>query len=224
MMTITGLHMIRRTLLYALFALMVSISGPAVSQDAPQAFNSDLVTGQEGIFIHDNNTDENFNEFSNRNEDPCPQPRAAYGNTPNDLKIIQEDITRFTLCVQRAQLLERLNSLAIENTDTIESALDDSIESIASEFAPQLPDITAPTLPDIMPPQQPSAAISSSLWAIKDIRGQDGSLTATLVNSGRLVNVEKGDTLPDNDGEITTISATEVAIVKNGRTIRLGWE
>ena len=47
-------------------------------------------------------------------KDPCPAPTAASA-TPDDLAKVQEDIDRFTLCVERAQLLERLNESVLKN-------------------------------------------------------------------------------------------------------------
>lgn len=55
--------------------------------------------------------------------DPCPAPAVAASNTPDDLAKVQEEIDRFTLCVQRAQLLERLNESALKNQDTTDAAL-----------------------------------------------------------------------------------------------------
>jgi hypothetical protein len=61
--------------------------------------------------------------YAQNTYDPCPSPKSALQNTPNDLAKIQEDIDRFTLCVERAQLLERLNTLVEKNIETIDSAL-----------------------------------------------------------------------------------------------------
>lgn len=55
--------------------------------------------------------------------DPCPVPRDAMQNTPGSMATIQEDIDRFTLCVERAQLLDRLNTLVEKNIDTIDSVI-----------------------------------------------------------------------------------------------------
>jgi len=55
--------------------------------------------------------------------DPCPAPQGALQNSPDDLAKVQEEIDRFTLCVQRAQLLERLNESAMKNQESTDSAL-----------------------------------------------------------------------------------------------------
>lgn len=55
--------------------------------------------------------------------DPCPTPRAAKSERPDDLAQVQEDIDRFTLCVQRAQLLERLNDSAGRMAESADTAL-----------------------------------------------------------------------------------------------------
>lgn len=56
-------------------------------------------------------------------QDPCPTPRQIKNNRPDDLAKVQEDIDRFALCVQRAQLLERLNESAERASQTVDSAL-----------------------------------------------------------------------------------------------------
>ncbi|MBU6235863.1 MAG: hypothetical protein KGQ41_08460, partial [Alphaproteobacteria bacterium] len=55
--------------------------------------------------------------------DPCPAPQEAVNASPDDLAKVQEDIDRFTLCVARAQLLERLNETAKDTDVAIDSAL-----------------------------------------------------------------------------------------------------
>lgn len=55
--------------------------------------------------------------------DPCPAPQGALADTPDDLAKVQEEIDRFSLCVQRAQLLERLNESAMKNQETNDRAL-----------------------------------------------------------------------------------------------------
>lgn len=62
---------------------------------------------------------------SNRSSgtDPCPLPKETASSSPDDLAKVQEEIDRFTLCVQRAQLLERLNDSAIKNQMSDDVAL-----------------------------------------------------------------------------------------------------
>ena len=207
---------------------MCGFPGISHSQGTPenalQVFDSNAVSQEEGIFVNENDESAANGPLS-PDEDPCPQPRAAYSETPSDLKVIQEDITRFTLCVQRAQLLERLNALALENTETINSALDKSIENIASEFAPAMPEmanVSAPPLPEVA---QPEPATPQSSWRIQDIMGQSGTLKAVLINSqNNMVSVKKGDSLPGNNSKVLSVSATDVEISQNGQTTKLMWE
>lgn len=58
-----------------------------------------------------------------KNSDPCPSPKGAMANTPGDMAKVQEEIDRFTLCVERAQLVERLNTLVEKNLETVDSVL-----------------------------------------------------------------------------------------------------
>ncbi len=55
--------------------------------------------------------------------DPCPAPDKAVSSAPDDLAKVQEEIDRFTLCVQRAQLLERLNESAVKSEEAYDAAL-----------------------------------------------------------------------------------------------------
>jgi len=55
--------------------------------------------------------------------DPCPSTSKALASSPDDLAKVQEEIDRFTLCVQRAQLLERLNEGTLKNESVYDASL-----------------------------------------------------------------------------------------------------
>lgn len=80
-----------------------------------------------------------------KSSDPCPSPKGAMANTPGDMAKVQEEIDRFTLCVERAQLVERLNSLVEKNLETVDSVL------IPATTLPPLPvgDGTSPGMPGL---------------------------------------------------------------------------
>lgn len=170
--------------------------------------------------------------------DSCPEPKKALARTPDDLAKIQEDITRFTLCVQRAQLLERLNALAESNIETIDSALNLTVNQTESGNAvpgimpsfpvPQMSESAAQMLvddePDYYAPTPSASVPYASEWRIRDIRGKGGQITAQLVNDqGVYLKVMQGETLPDNGGEIATLTNTSVRVRKNGETQSLKW-
>lgn len=165
--------------------------------------------------------------------DPCPEPKAALGETPNDLKLIQEDITRFTLCLQRAQLLDRLNDLATQNLDGIQTSLD---EKIKNNFG----DIMQPAMLDNIPfpdiasandtmPVSNDAVISSPEpeapeWFVSDIMGKDNQLKAKLIDiNGNIVYVSKSEKLPNSEIKVKSISSTDVKITDNGNDKILMW-
>lgn len=55
--------------------------------------------------------------------DPCPAAKNLSGNAPDDLAKVQEEIDRFTLCVQRATLVDRLNENALKAEKAQDAAL-----------------------------------------------------------------------------------------------------
>jgi type IV pilus biogenesis protein PilP len=168
----------------------------------------------------------------------CPEPKSALGNTPDDLADIQSDITRFTLCVQRAQLLERLNSLALQNIDTIDSALDFQIQTDSADLMMMMENLTASSMPaavpamgndniargvDVMPRATPES--QKTTWAIQKISGNGQNLMATLVDDdGQIVTVKSGDKPRNHDIHITSITNTSVTIKSDGKTHALPWD
>lgn len=167
--------------------------------------------------------------------DPCPEPKTSLAETPNDLKLIQEDITRFTLCLQRAQLLDRLNDLSKQNMDGIQTSLD---EKIASKFGDTMPSdyLANVPFPDLSPANSPINNIQESSiettpatqdnadWYISDITGQNGKLEAKLIDgTGNIVYATVGQTLPNSDIKIKSVTMTDVKITANGQETSLNW-
>lgn len=182
-------------------------------------------------------------------ENPCPEPRQALSEIPNDLQIIQEDITRFNLCLQRAQLLTRLNDLAEENAETIDSGLDEKLQNIAGSFEPMpMPQIAIPEVPQIPElevseeqaepeseepaaslPEPPVAVIEPPKefenWFISEIKGRNGALVATLVDDrGNIAHVKSGDVISDTKIRVTTVSQTSVKVLEDKESAKLKWK
>lgn len=169
-------------------------------------------------------------------ENPCPDPRQALSETPNDLKIIQEDITRFTLCLQRAQLLSRLNDLAVDSVETINSSLDEKLEEIASSFASApmsamemqpMPSIGNSANDELMPMQaapEPEPVFEHPDWTINTIKGIGGVLIANISDiDGNVVNVKSGDKIEDTEIRITAVTQTSVKIREDSESTKLKW-
>lgn len=177
-------------------------------------------------------------------ENPCPDPKRALSETPNDLKIIQEDITRFNLCLQRAQLLSRLNDLAAENLETINSTMDEKIQAMVGSIEPVVMPMPQPPIPDMpqiddmtqtgasseplpMTPVEPVAPIieyESEFWSINEIKGIGGVLVATIEDSdGNIARVKNGDTIPDTEVKIVNVTQTNVHVRDNKEAIKLKW-
>jgi type IV pilus biogenesis protein PilP len=114
-------------------ASVIAFIGMAQAQDVPAPDESQLATpgaaatapqaqtAATGAMPEQPQAVENDNAGTQGN-DPCPTP-ASISKAPDDLAKVQEDIDRFTLCVQRAQLLERLNESLLKNQQSSDMAL-----------------------------------------------------------------------------------------------------
>jgi type IV pilus biogenesis protein PilP len=216
----------------ATYAQFAPGSQMAASGDEPPAQAPSLQT-----VVEDTNPLDTVDDIPIAN-DVCPEPKKAMGNTPDDLAKIQEDITRFTLCVQRAQLLERLNELAEANIDTIDTALNLTVEQQAGNAVPgimpsvpipQLSESAAQMLENDMAESAPSYAPApmrpmESSWRIRNIEGSGGSIRAQLMHAdGTILRVSQGETLPDDAGRVISITNTGVRIERDGQKQTLQW-
>lgn len=172
----------------------------------------------------------NVENMASVSSDICPEPKTALANSPDDLSKIQEEITRLNLCVQRAQLLERLNSLVLKNIQTIDSAIEANFSLDMPEIV--IPPITAIEIEGAMPTGNNMPVLSSSsevkqdetLWKIKDIKGGKGNMEAVLVDDNQnTVRLRVGDKLPSGKGTVHSIGMMGVQIKVNGKTQRLEW-
>lgn len=115
-------------------ALMMAamFASPVFAQDAPPPSEAQLQTPGSAATVTTTTTTTASADMPAQPQavkngqmagDPCPAPAAAVASTPDDLGKVQEEIDRFTLCVQRAQLLERLNESALKNSEANDVAL-----------------------------------------------------------------------------------------------------
>lgn len=164
----------------------------------------------------------------------CPEPQEALNNVPASAEKLQADIDRYALCVNRAELLMKLEE--IKNKDM---GMSMSGMSLPGGMAPTplTPEQTA-----LLMGEQPGAPMNMDassaapareeeeeekepvdVITVNDIRGVNGELMARVKDQdGNIATVGVGDKLTDGS-EITAISATQVTVRRNGETTRLEW-
>ncbi len=224
-------------LTYFLLLLLISIGVTTTAHSQLPNFLADSMSSDDDSTLQD----ETVLDFT---ENPCPEPKRALSETPNDLKIIQEDITRFNLCLQRAQLLSRLNDLAAENLETINSTMDEKIEALVGNIEPVVMPMPQPPIPDMpkiddmtetgasseplpmtpVEPLPPTVQYKSESWSINEIKGVGGVLIATIEDlDGNIAQVKNGDTIPDTEVKIVNVTQTKVHVRDNKEAIKLKW-
>lgn len=174
---------------------------------------------------------------ADNNWELCPQPLTALNDVPATEEQLQADIDRYTLCVNRAQLLLELESLQAETTQgRIDAMALPTAGGGVAVPAPLTPDQANELLNADAPPvtstntdglgmNSPAAQEPTSPEIIvTDIKGTGGQLVATLrAPNGDVDTGKEGDTLIDGS-TITSISTTQVMVrTKDGKTERLEW-
>lgn len=165
--------------------------------------------------------------------DPCPAPAQDLSSAPDDLAKVQADIDRYTLCMERAQLLQRLNSIANENQEALNKSSGMTIENPGMK------------LPEILSLEQRQANIAEAFnknntgnnlsgdisaqpidsgdWVIMRISGRASELGAKLAKSdGTITEAKTGDMLPDGSS-IVSITPTSVTIQDDNSKRELLW-
>ncbi len=167
--------------------------------------------------------------------DLCPQPTEALNAVPANIDQLQADIDRFTLCLNRAELLLKLEDLKNQNKTDMASAngMDLPIEPtpLTDQQTGQLLGAdpsgvpAAPTsvlsTPNALPAKEEAP---KDAYVIREVRGLSGVLVARLQSTdGNYEQVKIGDKLADGS-EVTAITTTQVTVQKGGTVKRLGWE
>ncbi|NBX66760.1 MAG: type IV pilus biogenesis protein PilP [Proteobacteria bacterium] len=181
--------------------------------------------------------------------DPCPAPKDAIMSSPDDLAKVQEEIDRFTLCVQRAQLLERLNETALKSEMATDAALGlgGSIPGIPNPQETGLAPLPASALAgaDVSPtsdskagddvPEADSESEAAAAapvveeaapapWTIKEVYGSGADMKAKLISpDGDETRVGEGAKLPGGKGSVVRITPSSVTIRIDGDTKDLSW-
>ncbi len=163
--------------------------------------------------------------------DPCPEAVSALSSMPDDLSKVQADIDRFTLCVERAQLLKRLNDLALENEQNLQGVNSANPGfTLGGSPADNFPAFDRNAVLGI-PEPRPSyeeyapdyAANTYEGWSIVNIFGVGSDLQAKLSKSdGQRAQVRAGDKLEDGT-KILGITPVSVEISKTGKKSLLSW-
>lgn len=123
----------------------------------------------------------------------CPEPKISSRQSPSDLANIQSDIERFTLCIERAELLNRLNRLVEENDALMGLTFGGGQASAQPPAAPtNAPTATTP-LPDVNMSDSVNARqgqneeteedSEDNIWVIEEIFGVSSDLQARLTNA-----------------------------------------
>lgn len=162
--------------------------------------------------------------------DPCPLPSDELSRAPDDLAKVQADIDRYTLCMERAQLLQRLNDVAMENQEKLNQSSGVNTGNPGMQLGgntPTMEDIRAQIMGSIAGEQFGDApaqtAPAPSEWTIIRVTGASGGLAAQLGKSdGTLARVMAGDSLPDGS-QVNSVSATSVSITQDGERKELRW-
>ena len=151
----------------------------------------------------------------------CPDIEELRKASPDTMTGVQADIDRMKLCVERAKLLEQLDSIALKRQEILNKVtkIDNSLIPI-----PALPVASLPSLRPIEKQQQAAPQPVRAKWFVRKIWGQGGEMRAQLSdNQGGLLNITKGDVLPDG-AVVEGLSVRGVTISQNGNIKDVEWE
>lgn len=157
--------------------------------------------------------------------DPCPPaetiPQQAV--SIDDLAKMQADIERFNLCLERAQLVQKLNDATQKNLEALQKFF--ASAPLLEQNAPvsrqslSLGAFKAPEPPDLPPTQESGEEEGTSVeeppkerWLVFEISGSSGNFRAKLGKpDGTIKVVGAGETLPDGT-LVTSVSPSGVIV------------
>jgi hypothetical protein len=176
--------------------------------------------------------------MAQRGNAPCPDPQEMASAVPSDMSTVQGDIDRLTLCVERANLIQQLNSLIMQREELLNPSTEEEDKTSRANRSTQrqpLPQIrredlnNVPKIPETAIKQEGQSNNSESGngvddWFIVDIRGAGGQLTAQLKKeNGQMMMVSTGDKLPSGQ-TVQNISITDgVEVIIEGDRRNLPW-
>lgn len=179
----------------------------------------------------------------------CPEADPENARAlPGDVSGVQSDIERLNLCVERAKLLKQLDDIAKQRGDILKKITSPGMDIAPGVGGvggiPPMPANSLPSLPtDIsglkdgsMPIRNAAgspfndaaaavkSAVSEKAWKVRKIWGQGADMQAQLSDgSGTLLNVKRGDLLPDGR-TVDSVSIRGVAASQNGKITDLSWD
>ena len=122
----------------------------------------------------------------------CPEPSMALTQVPSEMDELQADIDRYTLCLNRAELLLKLEDLKNQNKEA-------SVDGLSLPISPT--PLTAEQTTELMADGSSPQAMApppQDDYAIRDIRGMGDMLMARLQSpDGDFEQVKIGDKLAD---------------------------
>lgn len=150
----------------------------------------------------------------------CPNPAQALSDVPASAERLQADIDKYTLCLNRAQLLVQLEELRNKGDTPVDAM---SLPGAGAPI-PLTPEQTDALLGDSETSAAKNDAPETSLFpTVQDISGVNGQLVARVTTpDGDIETVRTGDTLSDG-AQVTSITATQVIVRQDGKTTRLEW-
>lgn len=155
----------------------------------------------------------------------CPDIDTLRAETPETMAGVQADIDRMKLCVERAQLLRQLDDIAQQRQEILNKVTNPNAH--ANNFAAiPIPTLPVSALPPLQPVEvdksQPAASVQKS-WKVRKIWGQGGAMRAQLAQGDTLLNVVRGDALPDG-AVVESLTVRGVTLSHNGKISDLEWE
>ncbi len=155
--------------------------------------------------------------------DPCPVPSKAIAENLSDFAKIQSDIDRFTLCIERAQLLMQLNELVIESEkDFLNVGLSNPGFMLDKNGADSKASPQKAKNADL-PSKEILEKLEGDGWYIIEIFGAANNLQAKIARSdGSVAQVRAGDILPDG-GTVASVNPTSVVVLDKNKKTELNW-
>ncbi len=150
----------------------------------------------------------------------CPEPGEALQNVPSGPAEIQADIDRFTLCLDRAEILLKLDELSSRGDELAGNNMGD----LGLPITPT--PLTSAQTEELLLGDGSNMAPQVQLadYTVIAISGASGDLNARLnTPDGDIQTVRVNDSLEDGTS-ITSISSTQVAARKDGKTRILKWD
>lgn len=178
------------------------------------------------------------------NDDLCPDVDSAKQAAPRNSDGMQASIERLNLCVERARLLKQLDDIAKQREDVLNKIANPGVDANSLSGIPSLSGSALPPLPTDVSGLKPgdvkitgaagnpfeSGNVSASApvikrasWKVRKIWGQGDTMRAQISDGATLLNVVRGDVMPD-DGVVESVSVRGVAVSYKGKVSELPWD